>query len=107
MRVTNVARLHQPSTRICKILANCEHALSDCKESNGSNKISLLVKSCSIRACPERVQRVERVKQKSAKSGNFRCVCSGGRQLHRSRRNWIRDLAGEVGLIMSKSVHES
>jgi hypothetical protein len=71
LRVTNVARLHQPSTRICKILANCEHALSDCKESNGSNKISLLVKSCSIRACPERVQRVERVKQKSAKIGKF------------------------------------
>src|SRR5439155_12986614 len=36
-----------------------------------SNKISLLVKSCSIRACPERVQRVERVKQKSVKIGKF------------------------------------
>src|SRR5437588_2946887 len=43
LRVTSVARLNQPSTRICKILANCEHALSDRKESNGSNKISLLV----------------------------------------------------------------
>src|SRR2546423_14435857 len=71
MRVTSVARLHQPSTRICKILANCEHALSDCKESNGSNKISLLVKSCSIRACPERVQRVERSNKNPPKSGNF------------------------------------
>ncbi len=36
-----------------------------------SNKISLLAKSCSIRACPERVQRVERVKQKSAKIGEI------------------------------------